>query len=114
MKWIKVESGDELAAGMTVEIRPCGFCGRTERLILMRQVSTELPAALNGDGDFVQSSCAWKTAPALCQHPRRPFDPTAAIATGRLFRLADPGVTDTADVKQRPRELANVDGGSER
>jgi len=105
MKWIKVERADELAPGMTVEIRPCGFCGRTERLILLRKVSTELPTALNGDGDFVQSGDAWKTAPGLCRHPRRPFDPTAAIATGRLFRLANPGLADTADAEQRTREL---------
>jgi hypothetical protein len=101
MKWIKVERADELAPGLTVEIRPCGFCGRTERLMLMREASTDLPAALNGDGDFISSSGAWSTAPGLCRHPRRPFDPSAAIASGRLFRLADPQAADASGTAER-------------
>jgi hypothetical protein len=109
-EWIKVEGADELTAGLTVEIRPCGFCGRTERFVLMRHVSTALPAALNGVGDFVASTGAWRTAPGLCHNQRLPFDPSAAIADGRLFRLAG----DAPEVGEKASRTLELAGGGRR
>ena len=90
---------------MRVEIRTCGFCGRTEKLTLLQPATTETPLAINGDGDMVPSSGAWRTIPGLCMHPRRPFDPSAAIRDGRLWRLAEdpPGVEE-----RETRELERV------
>jgi hypothetical protein len=105
MTWVKVQSADELRDGMTVEIRPCGFCGRTERLVLIRPAATDLPMALNGDGDMVASGGAWQTAPGLCLHPRRPFDPSSAIREGRLWRLAE---QEPAAEQAEPRTLERV------
>lgn len=91
--WVQVQRAAELSPGLTIEIRPCGFCGRTERLVLLRPVVTASPIGITGDGDVVPSSGAWATAPGLCHNPRQPLDPSAAIATGRLWRLGDEALT---------------------
>ncbi len=85
--WVRVENSDELREAALVELRPCGFCGKTERFMLLRRAGTA--TSLNTDGDFQAGGGAWIIAPGLCLHPRRPFDPSAAIASGRLWRRAE-------------------------
>lgn len=97
--WIQVEREDELRAGALVEIRPCAFCGKTERMILLRPVVTTSGASLTEAGDFAAAGACWSVAPGLCVNPGRPFDPSAAIATGRLWRRAE-----TQEQRKRQRE----------
>ena len=87
--WVRVEHEAELREAALLELRPCGFCGRTERFILLRRVVTDLGASLTAEGDFTTEGRPWSIAPGLCVRPGRPFDPSAAIATGRLWRRAD-------------------------
>lgn len=73
---------------MTVELRPCGFCGRRERLILLRVGQKQL--SLHHSGDMLPGQGkGWMAAPGLCLNPLRPVDLSVAIATGRLWRLSD-------------------------
>ena len=102
--WKRVESPTELAPALPVELRPCGFCGRVERLTLLQPATTDEPVSINGDGDIVGQGVTWKTAPGLCAHPRRPVDFSTAIHDGRLWRPSEeaPGVeTTTARVRER-------------
>ena len=87
MDWVRVESEKELRQAVLVELRPCGFCGKTERFMLLHQAGTG--SSLTADGDFQKAGSSWTIAPGLCINPKRPFDPSAAIATGRLWRRAD-------------------------
>ncbi|HEY4187065.1 MAG TPA: hypothetical protein VGP07_18460 [Polyangia bacterium] len=87
--WVQVEREKELREAALVELRPCGFCGRTERFILLHRVATTSNASLTAEGDFTAAGSSWSVAPGLCVHPRRPFDPSAAIATGRLWRRVE-------------------------
>jgi len=95
--WVRVEREEELREGVLVEVRPCGFCGKTERFLLLRRVVTTMKASLTAEGDLKDQGACWSIAPGLCINPGRPFDPSAAIATGRLWRRAD-------KVGQRQRE----------
>jgi hypothetical protein len=102
--WKRVESPSELAPAMAVQVRPCGFCGREEKLTLLQPATTDESISLNGDGDFVGQGVTWKTAPGLCIHPRRPVDFSKAIHDGRLWRQAEeePSVeTMTTRVRER-------------
>jgi hypothetical protein len=101
--WVRVEREEELREAALLELRPCGFCGRTERFILLRRVATTLNASLTAEGDFKAKGTSWAVAPGLCVNPARPFDPSAAIATGRLWRRGE-----TQD--QRAREEVMTDG----
>jgi hypothetical protein len=86
--WIRVKKEGELRPGMTVELRPCGFCGRRERMILLSFEEKEL--SLHHSGDMLPGrGRGWRGVPGLCLNPRRPVDLSAAIATRRLWRLAD-------------------------
>lgn len=87
--WVQVERESELREALLVELRPCGFCEKTERFILLHRVATTSNASLTVEGDFTVTGSSWSVAPGLCVHPRRPFDPSAAIATGRLWRRVD-------------------------
>jgi hypothetical protein len=87
--WVQVEREEELREAALLELRPCGFCGKTERFILIRRVVTELGASLTAEGDFTAEGRPWSIAPGLCVKSDRPFDPSAAIATGRLWRKAE-------------------------
>ena len=99
--WKRVESPAELAPAMLVELRPCWFCGRTERVTLLQPATTEEPVSINGDGDVVGQGVTWRTVPGLCVHPGRPVDFSPAIHDGRLWRQADeaPGVQTTTKRK---------------
>ena len=92
--WVQVRDPQELRAGALVELRPCGFCGKTERFMLLRGVTPTTGASLKAEGDFQDSHGCWAIAPGLCLNRNRPFDPTAAIAGGRLWRRADLNVSD--------------------
>lgn len=87
--WIQVGSADELRAAALVELRPCGFCGKAERFMLLHRTTPAGGASLTVDGDFREPGACWAIAPGLCLHRGRPFDPSAAIASGRLWRRAD-------------------------
>jgi hypothetical protein len=87
--WVRVKREEELREAVLVELRPCGFCGKTERFILFHRVVTTMNASLTAEGDMKDQGGCWSIAPGLCLHPGRPFDPSAAIATGRLWRRAD-------------------------
>jgi len=88
-EWLLVQHADELRAGALVEVRPCAFCGKTERLMLLRRVAPSSGASLTGAGDFMEAAGCWSVAPGLCANPRGLFDPSAAIASGRLWRRAE-------------------------
>ena len=87
--WKRVESPAELAPAMSVELRPCGFCGRTERLTLLQPATTDEPVSINSDGDVVGQGVTWRTAPGLCAHAGRPVDFSPAIRDGRLWRRTE-------------------------
>lgn len=92
--WIRVKAEGELRPGLTVELRPCGFCGRRERLILLRAGYKEL--SLHHSGDMVPGEGrGWLVAPGLCLNPTRPVDLSVSISTGRLWRLADPDLEES-------------------
>ena len=96
--WVRVKSEDELRAGMTVELRPCGFCERRERIMLLRAQDKQM--SLHHSGDMLAGSGrGWSTAPGLCLNPRRPVDLSVAISTGRLWRLSDEALEE-ADERQ--------------
>ena len=105
MTWRRVKSPAELRPAMPVELRPCGFCGRTERLTLIQPATTDEAISVNGDGDVVGQGVTWKTAPGLCCHPRRPVDFSPAIRDGRLWRQ---GEAPTDDAETRARGLERV------
>lgn len=97
--WVQVKSEDELRPGLTVELRPCGFCGRRERQVLLRMGEKTL--SLHHSGDLLPGSGkGWFVAPGLCLNPRRPFDVSAAIPAGRLWRLSDQALKQTASERQ--------------
>ncbi|MEO8215121.1 MAG: hypothetical protein ABI560_18120 [Myxococcales bacterium] len=99
-RWIRVKTESDLRAGMTVELRPCGFCGRRERLILLGVEEKHL--SLHHSGDMLPGQGkGWRAAPGLCLNPRRPVDLSVAISTGRLWRLADEFLNEstTTDVE---------------
>jgi len=99
--WIQVASAHELRESTLVELRPCGFCGKKERFLLLRRVAPAGGTSLSADGDFQSAGGCWAIAPGLCLHPRRPFDPVAAIATGRLWRRVDADEHDAATEQSR-------------
>jgi hypothetical protein len=94
--WIQVASGDELRESVLVELRPCGFCGKTERFMLLRRVAPAGGASLSAEGDFHAAGECWAIAPGLCLNRGRPFDPRAAIGSGRLWRRVDASEHDKA------------------
>jgi hypothetical protein len=100
-EWIRVEHENELSAAVLVELRPCGFCGKTERFILLRRAGTG--TSLNAEGDFQKAGGSWAIAPGLCINQRRPFDPSAAIVSGRLWRRADASHSDASAERVRVR-----------
>ena len=102
--WKRVESPAELAPAMAVELRPCGHCGRTERLTLLQPATTDELISVNGDGDVIGQGVTWKTAPGLCANPRRAVDFTPAIRDGRLWRRAEEGTTGV-EAASRSRKL---------
>jgi len=102
--WIQVASADELRESVLVELRPCGFCGKTERFILLRRVAPAGGASLSAEGDFQPAGDCWAIAPGLCLNRGRPFDPRAAISSGRLWRRAD--VSEQDDAEARSEESA--------
>ena len=86
--WVRVKDEGELRPGLTVELRPCGFCGRRERMILLSFEDKQL--SLHHSGDMLPGhGRGWRGAPGLCLNPRRPVDLSVAISTRRLWRLAD-------------------------
>jgi len=98
-KWVRVKSEDELRPGTTVELRPCGFCGRRERMILLG--SKEKKMSLHHSGDMLaESGRGWIAVPGLCLNPRRPVDLSVAISTGRLWRLAYEELDET-DLREK-------------
>jgi hypothetical protein len=97
--WIQVASADELRESCLVELRPCGFCGKTERFMLLRRVAPAGGASLSAEGDFLAAGQCWAIAPGLCLNRGRPFDPRAAIGSGRLWRRADVSEHDNATAR---------------
>jgi hypothetical protein len=94
-----VKREDELRPGVTVELRPCGFCEKRERMVLLR--AQEKQMSLHHSGDMLAGSGrGWTTAPGLCLNPRRPVDLSVAISTGRLWRLSDEALEES-DVRRR-------------
>ena len=86
-EWVRVQHKDELREAALVELRACGFCGKTERFMLIRRAAAG--TSLSAEGDFQAGGGSWSIAPGLCLNPRRPFDPSAAISSGRLWRRAE-------------------------
>jgi len=112
--WIQVARADELRESVLVELRPCGFCGKTERFILLHRVAPAGGASLSAEGDFHAAGECWAIAPGLCLNRGRPFDPRAAIDSGRLWRRADVSEHDEAvsrseDAGQRVRETVRLE-----
>lgn len=99
--WIRVKDAQELGEGALVELRPCGFCGKTQRFMLLRRVTPTLGLGLTPAGDFQASSASWIIAPGICLNPNRPFDPLVAIADGRLWRRADADAWDKRQGQKR-------------
>ena len=106
--WIRVKNEDELRPGITVELRPCGFCGRRERMVLLRSQAKDL--SLHHSGDMLaETGRGWVVAPGLCLNPRRPVDLSAAISTRRLWRLADEDSGDAATEEAGQKQKVELD-----
>jgi hypothetical protein len=100
-EWVRVKSEDELRAGMTVEVRPCQWCGRVERGLLLHS-ERATPSTVGPDGSLepAKSKVGW-TVGGRCR--TKPVQFWEAIRDGRLFRLVlrEPEATET---RARERE----------
>lgn len=104
-EWVRVRSEDELRAGMTVELRPCSWCGKRERFMLFRV--TGRFAALSATGECFKARIF--SVPSTCEREGYRRDETGffvSIREGRLYRLADLDTTDDAEVSELEREDA--------
>lgn len=95
---VRVRSRDELRAGMTVVIRPCGIHpGRTCAAVVLGKFSDDRPHSTRGGGE---EPCAWPWS-LRTTHTGRSGCFCTAIAEGRLYRLRDLDDSKTDSVAAR-------------
>lgn len=102
-EWVRVKDESELRAGMTVELRPCMFCHRKERQLILSELGTRTIRDHNGNrylgrGFVVTGSCNPEGLLADSAAFYRP------VRDGRLYRLADSQLADLSE----SRELETV------
>ena len=98
-EFVLVNSEDELAPGMCVELRPCKSCGKQERMILTHEVR----GFSMRDGRLVPNT-GWDSVPGDCAGKiGSSFE--YAIAQRRLYRLVydDTAADETATTRRRER-----------
>ncbi len=98
--WVQVKSDNELRAGMTVEVRPCSWCKKVVRHVLLRSDGIGFGVFTN---DVWTKSIRFTAMPILCVGDGSIGFPHA-IREGRLFRLADDQLSDLSET----RELESV------
>jgi len=105
-EWVRVKSEDELRIGLTVQLRPCVWCGRTENETIIAEVEVH-PMAHSPRGWQPSKATRAFDVVGSCQRsmdagPLTQYDED--ISEGRLYRLADDQLTDLSET----RELENV------
>lgn len=95
--WVLVKGESELRVGMCVELRPCVWCNRRERLIISKRKSPTTGYATNPSGIRFSISHAWHVL-GRCRAEPVAFSQT--IRERRLYRLADEQLDETTTEKR--------------
>lgn len=105
-EFVLVKSEDELRPGMCVELRPCQWCGKRDRFMLM----SKEPASglfLDPDGTASPAETKWEFATAGKCDDNGVIAFKYAIPNRRLYRLRDDDTaadeTATTRLKERVR-----------
>ena len=92
-EWCLVKSEDELRPGMCVELRPCGWCNKRERLIISDVVPAKrysvYPDGTRGENPPGSRSFVFATPRCREFGPGKRGRLIQAIKDGRLYRLRD-------------------------
>lgn len=96
--WVRVESEDELRAGIWVESRPCAQCGARERAFLVAR-----DARVLGCDDCGDYGPGWATCGSCSDGHSICFK--CEIREGRLYRLV---LDEPAETTEREREREDV------
>jgi len=99
-QWKLVTSVDELRAGMCVELRPCAWCRKRERNILMREAGIQL--GRSPDGSFGLGKAFYAAGVCDSQEGGSYDD---AIRERRLYALIDDDTAADETTVTRRREL---------
>jgi len=106
--WKLVTSVGELRAGLTVELRPCNWCGGRERFVLLRTVEP-FPLGTTASGELFltpSGTVAWITTTRCTSRTQRERTVlTRAIANRRLYALIDDDTADDETTVTRRREM---------
>jgi hypothetical protein len=94
-EWVRVKSEDELRPGMAVQVRPCLQCEKEVSLTLF-----SIEKGRPGDVCDCGAKSGWASTHDDCAHRLSCF--CDAIATGRLYRLADWNFDETSDDTTAP------------
>lgn len=85
--WKLVLDEQELAPGMCVELRPCQWCGKKERLILLTEAGAEMAACADGKRRMANQTFTCTGKCNTCPGSKHGFN--LAINDRRLYRLID-------------------------